>query len=315
MKKSASPSRARRNLLLILLLAVLCIGAAELAACYFFEPVLYEQITAPVRRGAQAAARVCVRTASAFSQASEQVHRQISLRIAAAGEQVSAAWEQLSAPEDELSGQDSQLAGDPVLTDEPPAADPAITELNVINGQEILTGGTIPIVYFNQGSEAWAEELYGTDDIGRYGCGPTAMAMVISSMTDADADPLRMAQWAVSRGHWAKRNGSRLSIVEDAAAEYGLIAAPLEERTPETLLNVLLSGDLLVALMSPGHFTKSGHFIVLRGVTPSGSVLVADPNSTERSLMEWEPELILEELSSSTDHGAPLWVISRKGNW
>lgn len=315
MKKSASPSRARRNLLLILLLAVLCIGAAELAACYFFEPVLYEQITAPVRRGAQAAARVCVRTASAFSQASEQVHRQISLRIAAAGEQVSAAWEQLSAPEDELSGQDSQLAGDPVLTDEPPAADPAVTELNVINGQEILTGGTIPIVYFNQGSEAWAEELYGTDDIGRYGCGPTAMAMVISSMTDADADPLRMAQWAVSRGHWAKRNGSRLSIVEDAAAEYGLMAAPLEERTPETLLNVLLSGDLLVALMSPGHFTKSGHFIVLRGVTPSGSVLVADPNSTERSLMEWEPELILEELSSSTDHGAPLWVISRKGNW
>lgn len=315
MKKSASPSRDRRNLLLILLLAVLCIGAAELAACYFFEPVLYEQITAPVRRGAQAAARVCVRTASAFSQASEQVHRQISLRIAAAGEQVSTAWEQLSAPEDELSGQDSQLAGDPVLTDEPPAADPAITELNVINGQEILTGGTIPIVYFNQGSEAWAEELYGTDDIGRYGCGPTAMAMVISSMTDTDADPLRMAQWAVSRGHWAKRNGSRLSIVEDAAAEYGLIAAPLEERTPETLLNVLLSGDLLVALMSPGHFTKSGHFIVLRGVTPSGSVLVADPNSTERSLMEWEPELILEELSSSTDHGAPLWVISRKGNW
>ena len=136
------------------------------------------------------------------------------------------------------------------------------------------------------------------------------MAMVVSSLTDQNRDPLEMAQWAVSRGHWAKRSGSRLSIVMDAAAEFGLSAAPFSERSPEALLEALLSGELLVALMGPGHFTKSGHFIVLRGVTLSGSVLVADPNSSERSLMEWAPELILEELSSSTSDGAPLWIIS-----
>lgn len=311
MKKAASPSRTRRSLLWIILLAVLCVGAAELAACSVFAPAVYEQITAPARRGAQAAFQTCGRAAAAAARTSENAHRLVSRRVAAAGVQASVLWSRLTAPRvEELPEADIQLADGPALTDGGPAADPAVTELNVINGQEILTGGTIPIVYFNQGSETWAEQPYGTDDIGRYGCGPTAMAMVVSSMTDTGTDPQQMAQLAVSLGHWAKRGGSYLSVVEGLAAEAGLAAASLQERTPEALMNALLNGNLVVALMGPGHFTKSGHFIVLRGVTLSGKILVADPNSQERSLMEWEPELILEELSRSTDHGAPLWVIS-----
>ena len=45
----------------------------------------------------------------------------------------------------------------------------------------------------------------------------------------------------------------------------------------------------------------------LRGVTLDGRVLVADPNSRERSLAAWDPELILSELSPSRNNGAPLW--------
>ena len=41
-----------------------------------------------------------------------------------------------------------------------------------------------------------------------------------------------------------------------------------------------------------------------------GKVLVADPNSRERSLMAWDPELILSELSASRSSGAPLWRFS-----
>ena len=35
--------------------------------------------------------------------------------------------------------------------------------------------------------------------------------------------------------------------------------------------------------MSAGHFTSGGHFILLRGVTLDGNILVADPNSRARS--------------------------------
>ena len=259
-----------------------------------------------------AAAHAGGRAAAAVAPASEEAHRRVSRRIAAAGVQATFLWSRLTAPKEEsLPEEDIQLADDPALIDGGPAADPAVTELNVINGQEILTGGTIPIVYFNQGSETWAEQPYGTDDIGRYGCGPTAMAIVVSSMTETDTDPLQMAQLAVSLGYWAKRGGSYLSVVQGLAAEFGLTAASFRERTSDALIDALLGGNLLVALMGPGHFTQGGHFIVLRGVTLSGNILVADPNSEERSLMEWEPELILDELSRSTSDGAPLWVISQ----
>ena len=76
------------------------------------------------------------------------------------------------------------------------------------------------------------------------------------------------------------------------------------------LVQQLASGHLFVALMTRGHFTERGHFIILRGVTLEGRVLVADPNSRERSLAAWEPQLILDELSSSRSSGAPLWRIS-----
>ena len=81
--------------------------------------------------------------------------------------------------------------------------------------------------------------------------------------------------------------------------------------TLDELLEELLSGKVLVALMGPGHFTNRGHFILLRGVTLSGQVLVADPNSAERSLSVWDPQLILDELSKSTNNGAPLWSIAQ----
>jgi len=122
-------------------------------------------------------------------------------------------------------------------------------------------------------------------------------------------DPVLMAAEAVRGGHWASRSGSYLSIITGLAKDHGIDAYALEEKTPDAMLDTLLSGKLLIALMGPGHFTTGGHFILIRGVTLTGTVLVADPNSTERSLQEWDPQLILDELSSSTSHGAPLWVL------
>ena len=47
MKKNGKSNHIKRNIVLGILLAVVCIGAAELAACRYFEPELYERIVAP----------------------------------------------------------------------------------------------------------------------------------------------------------------------------------------------------------------------------------------------------------------------------
>lgn len=43
-----------------------------------------------------------------------------------------------------------------------------------------FTDGMTEVVYFNQMDEAYAGKPYGTDHIGGYGCGPTAMSIVVT---------------------------------------------------------------------------------------------------------------------------------------
>lgn len=299
MKQKPRTNHKKRNIVLIVLLALLCVCGAELTACRFFAPDLYERIVSPVRRTASAAVELCVSAAQSAVQSAQDLGQRLQESLAAR-----------STPEPEPEPE-SQMAGDPTLTDVLPVSDPSITELVLTGGQFYLTGGTLEIVYFNQGDEPWASQPYGSDKIGGYGCGPTAMAMVVASMTDTQTDPALMSQWAVDQGYWARRSGSYLSIVEGTAQAHGLQAESFPGRTPDELLEELLSGKVLVALMGPGHFTNRGHFILLRGVTLSGQVLVADPNSAERSLSVWDPQLILDELSKSTNNGAPLWSIAQ----
>jgi predicted double-glycine peptidase len=74
-------------------------------------------------------------------------------------------------------------------------------------------------------------------------------------------------------------------------------------------VDALSSGKLVVAIMSKGHFTSSGHFIVLRGVTSEGKILVADPASQKRSQQEWDLSLIMNEARKGAAAGGPFWAI------
>ena len=70
----------------------------------------------------------------------------------------------------------------------------------------------------------------------------------------------------------------------------------------------LADGKLVVAIMSKGHFTSGGHFIVLRGVQ-DGKILVADPASYRRSGQLWDLSIILNEASRRAGAGGPFWII------
>lgn len=197
-----------------------------------------------------------------------------------------------------------QVADTPTIDNIPSAESPVITEFTMYGNQELLTGGIVDIVYYNQSEEPWCNMSFGPDLIGGYGCGPTVMAMVISSLTSEIITPGDMAQWAYEHGYCAPGSGSYLSIVEGTASAFGLKTKKQEIHTPDELRLELGTGKLFVALMTEGHFTSSGHFILLRGVTLDGKILVADPNSRERSLATWDPQLLLDETK------AKLWGIS-----
>ena len=102
-------------------------------------------------------------------------------------------------------------------------------------------------------------------------------------------------------------------MVQGVAETYGLDCRSLDPASLDEgeLYTHLSGGDVFVALMTKGHFTRGGHFILLRGTTLGGEILVADPASRDRSLIPWDLSLILGELSPSRHDGAPLWVLSK----
>ncbi len=172
----------------------------------------------------------------------------------------------------------------------------------------VFTDGQTQVVYYNQGDERWRDLPYGTDNIGGYACGPTAMAIVVSSLTSYTIDPPNMAQWAYENGHWCPGNGSYRTVVTGACAEWGLNVESCQRDEPQRIVDALASGKLVVAIMGPGHFTKGGHFIVLRGVTSEGKILVADPASYKRSGEEWDLSIITDEASTYSLLDAPFWI-------
>lgn len=176
-------------------------------------------------------------------------------------------------------------------------------------GDVRFTDGATEVVYFNQRDDRYADQPYGTDDIGNYGCGPTAMSIVVSSLTSDIMDPVEMAEWAYENGYWCSKSGSYHSLIPGAAEAWGLPVSGCTASEPQRIVDALSQGKLVVALMSKGHFTSSGHFIVLRGVTSDGLILVADPASYTRSEKEWDLSIILDEASTRAGSGGPFWII------
>ena len=172
----------------------------------------------------------------------------------------------------------------------------------------VFTDGGMEVVYYNQLDERWANVLYGkSGTIGEGGCGPTAMSIVISTLTGAAHDPIEISKWSAANGYRCEGNGSYHSLIPAAAEGYGLSCKG--DLSAQDIVDALTSGKLVVAIMSKGHFTSSGHFIVLRGVTSEGKILVADPASYKRSQQEWALSLIMKEARKGASAGGPFWAI------
>jgi hypothetical protein len=174
----------------------------------------------------------------------------------------------------------------------------------------VFTDGATEVTYYNQMDERWADTMYGTSGtIGEGGCGPTSMSIVISTLTGEAHDPVELSEWSVANGHRCEGNGSYHTLIPESAKAYGLTVEGAGKDDGQKIADALSSGKLVVAIMSKGHFTTGGHFIVLRGVTADGKILVADPASYSRSEKEWDLSIILNEAREGAGAGGPFWII------
>lgn len=152
------------------------------------------------------------------------------------------------------------------------------------------------IPLFIQWDKRWSLFSYGkSGTIGSSACGPTSLTMIVVGLTgDTSINPKTIADYSVSNGYRVENIGTSWCLMTTGAEHFGLKGTQISINANE-ISESLRNGKPIIASMKKGHFTKSGHFIVLKGITEDGKIIVNDPNSYELSKRLWDVSIIVNE--------------------
>lgn len=138
------------------------------------------------------------------------------------------------------------------------------------------TGASVAgFAYYSQYDPAWSAIKYGTSTIKDSGCGPTSMAMIISTLTKRAVTPRQVAEFGSK--FYIPGKGSSHELFTAAATQWGLKGELMNISEPQ-VKDVLSKGGLVIAAGSGAYpYTTEGHVIVIRGITSSGDYLLGNP--------------------------------------
>ena len=162
------------------------------------------------------------------------------------------------------------------------------------------------VVYFCTREKPWSEEMYGSDTLKDYSCGPTTMAMVVSTLSDAYVDPIEMCQWSVSHGFWRPGGGTYTAFMREAPKAFGLSC---KERywSLDVIREEIENGNLIIFTVGRGAFTNGSHFLMIRGVSEDGELFLCDSYSRSFSEKVWSFGEITAQLQRPL-----IWVIGKE---
>ncbi len=171
--------------------------------------------------------------------------------------------------------------------------------------------GVKKVVYFNQGEEPWGSLPYGDSTIGAAGCGPTSLAIVISTLTGQTVNPQTTAAFAINNGEYVSGAGTAHSFPTNAARHWGLTCERVGKDRMDEVVQALKDGKMVVEICEAYTITggSDGHFIVLTGVTRDGYITIADCASRQRTAKVYSVDTIRSYGRDLSD-GA-FWIIGK----
>lgn len=143
--------------------------------------------------------------------------------------------------------------------------------------------GKIQPYYQNDYKDAYCTGSSTT--IASSGCGPTSMAIVVSSLLGEKHDPVELAKFSCDNGYRIPSQGTSWAFFAAAGKKYGLKVQEVgnDKKGQDEVLAALNTGKkLVIASTYKKPFTSKGHYIVLTS-HKDGDVFVQDPNKKNQS--------------------------------
>ena len=151
-----------------------------------------------------------------------------------------------------------------------------------------------------------------TATIGGSGCGPTAAAMLIETLTGKTFTPVDACRWSVAHGYKAKGQGTYYSYFAPQFEAFGIKCWQLSwtnvyhnpaSKVHDQALEYLKQGYYLIALMKKGNWTSGGHFVVVWWA--DGKIRINDPASTMDSRVNGD-------INTFRNEAAYYWVVDAR---
>ena len=151
-----------------------------------------------------------------------------------------------------------------------------------------------------------------TATIGGSGCGPTAAAMLVETLTGKTFTPVDACKWSVEHGYKAKGQGTYYSYFAPQFEAFGIKCWQLSwtnvyhnpaSKVHDQALEYLKQGYYLIALMKKGNWTSGGHFIVVWWA--DGKIRINDPASTRDSRVNGD-------INTFRNEAAYYWVVDAR---
>ena len=151
-----------------------------------------------------------------------------------------------------------------------------------------------------------------TATIGGSGCGPTAAAMLIETLTGKTFTPVDACRWSVAHGYKAKGQGTYYSYFAPQFEAFGIKCWQLSwtnvyhnpaSKVHDQALEYLKQGYYLIALMKKGNWTSGGHFVVVWWA--DGKIRINDPASTRDSRVNGD-------INTFRNEAAYYWVVDAR---
>ena len=178
------------------------------------------------------------------------------------------------------------------------------SKINIVfDGDFTVDVLTDEVPLFLQYDERWGYADYGTSIIAISGCGPTCLSMAYTYVKqDGSMNPVKVADFSMERGYIGETNDTSWALMTEGARGLGLTSEELS-LSKEDMTAALENNKVIICSMSPGDFTRNGHFILIRSYE-NGLFYVNDPYSEARSQVGWDYERLSTQISN-------MWAIGQ----
>jgi len=153
---------------------------------------------------------------------------------------------------------------------------------------------------YSQYDPSWADKPYGTTTIADAGCGPSAMAMIITALTGRQVTPDITAAYATAQNLYIQGVGSSWSIASVLSAHWSLNAQAIGANVARITATLQNGGLVIASGEGPLPFTSGGHYIVIRGVTADGKWKIGDSGHNNTSSQEWDPQQLVASMNDGS---------------